>query len=363
MSKIITTDSYSLANDKDDHERLHHKEKTKGARGVLEFIVRDKNGNIVQRWTEPNIVKIFAKEMLAHRLPATEVWDPNASGGIGAWVSSGIDPTDEFSARYILFGASFDTNGNPLDVDPRFYQRDPVTGVQVPIRLGPGAEFEGSLINAIPLTEPIRPLKRVENVIFQATFQPAGSPLIQTDVRGINNIVKFETTLQLNEYNGFGVTASDFFTITEVALAGGKKIDSVSNCDCTPRPLFLQNASDGSPLNCIANGSDIISIDPSETEIDMVRTGDQIKIVGQSDSVNVESIPQVSPFYLIISKAPGGRDIQLDRTPVDTNNVPISGQIGILRDTLRIFSHRVLATPLKKSSDFQITVIWSIIFS
>jgi hypothetical protein len=31
-----------------------------------------------------------------------------------------------------------------------------------------------------------------------------------------------------------------------------------------------------------------------------------------------------------------------------------------LRDGFRIFSHRVLATPIKKSSDFEIVVRWRI---
>ena len=335
------------------------------ARGVIEFIIKDKNGRIVHQQMEPNIVKIFAKEMLSHRLPSSEIWDPEANTGTGGWIDSGIDPDEEFSARYILFGASFDENGVPLGTnDTRYYTLDSVTGTFIKNRLGPGAEFEGGLINGIPLAEPDRPLKRVENIDFEPTYQPAGTPLLEADVRAINNIVLLETTLELDEYNGFGLSSSDFFTITEVALAGGKRIETLGTCECTPRDLFLDGSSDGDALLCSASGTDVISIDPSETEVDLVKEGDQIKIVaaGGTPATNDE-LDQVNPFYLILSKQPGGRDIQLDRVPVDSTNTPITGSIGIFRDTLRIFSHRILDSPLKKSAVLEILTRWRIIFS
>ena len=359
MSKINLRDNCRIYVPGDDYDPS-----LKTTRGEIEIIIRDRNKNVVQHIVTPNIVKIVAKEMLAHRLPSSELWDPEANGGAGGWVVSGIDVDEDFSARYILFGASFDENGLPLDVnDPRFYTIDPVTGSPVPIRLGPGAEYDGSLINAIPFSEPTRPLKRVEVIDFSPTYQPAGIPLLQSDVRAMNNIVRLSTTLQLDEYNGLGITDSDFFTITEVALAGGRKIDSVGTCECTPRQLFLQGTSDGSALNCIANCTDVVTIDSSETEIDLVKVGDQIKIVGPDDSVGDESVDQVSPYYLVLAKETGGRDIRLDRTPVDTSNNPIKGNIGIYKDTLRIFSHRLLSAPFKKSADFYIECRWSIIFS
>jgi hypothetical protein len=345
----------------------------KGIRGVIEFIIKDRRGNIIERKQE-NLIKIFAKELLAHRIPSSEIWNPVGGTGSGAWADSNIDPTEEFSARYILFGASFDHNGVPIDNDPRYYVKDSVTGVYVPIALGPGAEYEGGLVNGIPLAEPYRPLKRVESITFQPTYQPAGTPLLQSDVRAINNIVKLETTLRLDEYNGLGVTDSDYFTITEVALVGGAKFDSIGVCECTPRELFLQGPISagtsgsagttlGRPLKCIANSSDTISIDPSEVDVDLIKEGDQVKIVGQTDDVRTESIDQVTPFYLVIAKNVGGRDIQLDRVPVNRSSVPLSGNIGIYRDTLRIFSHRLLSAPIKKSKQYEIIVRWSLIFS
>ena len=72
---------------------------------------------------------------------------------------------------------------------------------------------------------------------------------------------------------------------------------------------------------------------------------------------------QLNPYYLVISKAVGGRDITLDRVPVDVDNAPIAGDIGVLRDGFRIFSHRILKTPVKKSEDFEITVRWRIIMN
>jgi hypothetical protein len=334
-----------------------------GTRGELEFIIKDRNGNVIETIRDHNIVKIFAKEMLAHRLPSSEKWDINANGGTGGWVSTGIDADEEFAARYIIFGASFDENGLPLDSDDdRYYTTDPTTGSTVPIRLGPGAEYEGGLINPILISEPSRPLKRVEEIDFEATYQPAGTPLLQEDVRAINNIVKLQTTLQLEEYNGMGVTDSDFFTITEVALVGGRKINAVETCDCSPRDLFLEGTgSSNAALSCIANGTDVISIDPTETDVDLIKEGDQIKIV--ADGSGTTSLNQTNPFYFALSKSVGGRDIQLDRTLVDSSNTPITGSIGVYRDTMRIFSHRILNSPFKKSSNFVIEVRWSIVMS
>lgn len=359
--KVMIPEDVKIYAPGDDNKRP----KREACQGVIEFIIKDKNGNVVQRWEEPNIVKIFAKEMLSHRLPSSQYWDPLANGGAGAWVDSGMDPDEEFSARYILIGASFDNSGIPIEDDPRYYTTDPVTGTIVPIRLEPGADYDGELINSVPLTEPGRPLKRIEAIDFQATYQPAGVPLLQSDVRAINNIVLLQTTIKLDEYNGFGLTDSDFFVITEVALAGGRKVDTIGTCECKPRSLFLQgpSGSSGVALKCTANGSDVISIDPSETEVDLIKQGDQIKIVGAEDSQGEETISQVSPFYLVMSKAVGGRDMTLDRTPVTSANVPITGSIGVYRDTLRIFSHRILKTPVKKSADFEITIIWRIIFN
>jgi hypothetical protein len=82
--------------------------------GEVEIEIRDLRGNIHERRRERNIVKIFAKEILAHRLPYSKIWDPNAGSGEGAWVTHNID-LEEYAAKYIVFGASFDANGNPLD--------------------------------------------------------------------------------------------------------------------------------------------------------------------------------------------------------------------------------------------------------
>ena len=49
--------------------------------------------------------------------------------------------------------------------------------------------------------------------------------------------------------------------------------------------------------------------------------------------------------------------------PVDDNNTPITGVVGVYRDGFRIFSHRILKSPIKKSSDFEIVVRWRIILN
>lgn len=334
-------------------------------KGEVEIEYRDRLGNVLHSHREPNLIKIFAKEILAHRLPHSRVWDPASSGGTGDWVSSGIDVLEELSAKYICFGASFDENNAPLDSsDDRFYTLDAASGAYVPVRLGAGAEFGGGLINAIPIAEPTRPLKRIERVYFEPSYQPAGTPLQQDDVRAMNNVVVMETTLRKDEYNGFGLTDSDFFTITEVALVAGKELGESGACECDPHDLFLEGSGDDA-IQATATGAATITIAPSESAyVNTIKEGDQVKIVAAGATVNDdEDLDQISPFYLVISKAVGGSDITLDRTPVSSDGTPITGTIGVFKDGFRIFSHRILKSPVKKSADFEIVVRWRIIMS
>lgn len=321
--------------------------------GEVELIYKDpKTKEIIKVDRGKNIVKIFAKEIIAHSVVYGKIWDPAANTGQGAWVEN--DDFDDFKLKYILIGASFDDNGVPLDAnDPRYYSRDEVTGLYQPNRLMPGADYDGGLINAVPIDEANnRPLKRIENIYFEPTYQPAGSPLLQEDVRAMNNILVVETTLTEEEYNGFGLTDSDYFTISEVALAGGKEISSVTDCDINPRDLFL----DG-PYAANATGGDVITLtEPSS--FDKIKKGDQIKLepVGTGTDGTEE---QVSPYYLVLEKAESGADITLDRTPMEGDAV-IAGDVNVHKDTLRIFSHRILSSVAKKSSSFEITIRWRI---
>jgi hypothetical protein len=322
--------------------------------GEIEFEYRDaKTGEIIDVKREPNIVKIFAKEIMSHTVTHNKVWDPDADAGVGAWVDG--ENFDDFSLKYILLGASFDENGVPLDVnDTRYYTQDEVTGLFQPVKLMPGAEYDGGLINAIPIDEVNnRPLKRIERVYFEPTYQPAGTPLLQSDVRAMNNILVVETVLRPDEYNGFGLVESDHFTITEVALSAGIELGSISDCDILPRDLFL----DG-PYAATATGGDVVTLaDP--TAASNIAKGDQIKIepagTGEGDE-------QISPYYLVLDKSEFGSDLTLDRTPIE-NASAISGDVNVWKDTLRIFSHRVLSTPAKKSSSFEITIRWRIFFT
>lgn len=347
--------------------KLSVNDKYNNYKGEIEFIWKDRSGNVVHRHIEENIVKIYAKETLAHRVGHSKIWDPNANSGTGAWVATPVDPIEDLSIKYILFGASFDDNGIPLDTeDPRYYQIDPITQTPVPLRLQPGANYDGGLINAIPIAEPDRPLKRIENVAFEATYQPAGTPQLQDDVRAMNNIVLFETTLRQEEYNGFGLsgTDGDFFTITEVALAAGRELAEVGACECDPKKVFLDGDDGGIALPATANGTDTITLDSTTSNIDLIQEGDSIKIIAQGGtSGEDDTLNQVSPYYLVVGKTAGGRDIQLDRVPSDINQTPLSGPVGVFKNTLRIFSHRILSTPVKKTRDFEILVRWRIIFN
>lgn len=339
-------------------------------KGEIEIEIRDRYGRVVERRFEPNLIKVFAKEMLAHRLPFSQVWDPTAGSGAGDWVDSEIDPAQEFAAKYILFGASFDSNGAPLDAaDTRYYQTDPATGGQVALTPNVGADESGDLINPIPIAEPDRPLKRIERVYFEPSYQPAGTPLLQDDVRAMYNVLVMETTLRLDEYNGFGETNSDYFTITEMGLAGGPTFGAdTGGCECAPRILFLQGVGGDNSTQIIAtaNGAATISIDPTvdAADVNRIKEGDQIFIVARSGSEETyDTLTQVQPYYLATSKLVGGRDILLDRTPVDSTGNPLTGPIGIYRSTLRLFSQRILNTPFKKSASFEIVCRWRILFN
>lgn len=352
MNEISLRDSYGL-------QRLRHGI-SPAVLGEIEWEIRDLRGHIVQRIRDPNIVKIPAKEILAHRLAYAYIWDPTAGSGIGAWVNSGID-LDEYAPKYFVFGASFDAHGNPLNTaDSRYYTVDPVTNTAIPITLGVGAEYDGGLINAITIAEPTRPLKRVERIYWEPSYQPAGTPLLQADVRALNNVLVLETTLRKDEYNGFGLTVSDFFTLTEVALVGAKRLDApLGACNCNPRDIFLTGAADGAALLVDTSGTATISIDSLETEVNLVSQGDQIKLVAAETTANANAdLNQLNPYYLIVNKATGGRDITLDRVPVDIHNNPLTGKIGLLRDGFRIYSHRILKSPVKKSADFEIVCRW-----
>lgn len=332
--------------------------------GEIEFIFRDPvTKQEFRSYRERNIIKIAAKEIFSHRLPYNKVWDPTGGSGSGAWVSSGIDPAEELAVKYIVFGASFDSDNNPLDTsDPRFYSLDSASGGYVPIRLGPGAEYDGGLINAIPIAEPSRPLKRIERIYFESSYQPAGTPLLQDDVRALNNVVVMETTLRKDEYNGFGTTSTDFFTITEVALVAGKELDATGACECNPHTLFLEGSGDDA-IAATATGTATITLLPEESPfVNTIKEGDTIKIVPRGGTVGgTDDLDQISPYYLVISKAVSGSDIILDRTPAASDGTPIAGPIGVFKDGFRIFSHRVLNTPVKKSEDFEIVVRWRII--
>ena len=341
--------------------------------GILEFIVKDKNGNIIDHIMEKNIIKIFAKEMLSHRLPSTEIWDTTANGGLGAWVPSEIDLNEEYSARYIIFGASFDENGTPLGTnDTRFYTQDPVTGQFVPVRLDPSADFGGGLINAIPISGVERPLKKVESINYNNTYQPTGNPLIDASVRSINNILVVESTLTTAEYNGFTGIGGDFFTISEVALAGGRKLGNVGQCGLIPSDLFLQGKEPEvsgvnfeSAVDIVLNGSNVITINSSEptVSVELFKKGDQVRIVNNGGTQdNYNTINQINPNYLIVDTS-GGRDLVLDRVPVDQDGTTLIGNVGLFRDTLKIFSHRILNTPVQKSQSFEILCRWTIIFN
>jgi hypothetical protein len=342
---------------------LNLPENFKQYKGEVELIFKDIHGNIIDRHRENNIIKVFAKEILAHKLAPANVWDPSANSGSGDWIAHDLD-LEQFSPRYIVFGASFDADGNPLDLeDSRFYTADSVTGGYIPVTLGAGAEYDGGLINAVPISEPYRPLKRVERIYFESSYQPAGVPLLEADVRAMYNTIVFETTLTQDEYNGFGTSTSDFFTITEVALVGAKEVGSLGSCECDPRNIFLEGDSSDAALLATANGTTTISLsDTSEDIVNIIKEGDQIKLTGANttEQDDTDILDQTSPYYLVVSKSLGGADLVLDRTPVNSDGDAITGDVGVFKDGFKIFSHRILSSPARKNASTEIVCRWRI---
>jgi hypothetical protein len=134
-------------------------------------------------------------------------------------------------------------------------------------------------------------------------------------------------------------------------------------CNCPPRDIFLLGHTDGLPLqaNIAVAGSTVSLTETTGEYINYIKVGDTIKIVA-SDSTAAENneLDQLNPFYLVMSKVNGGVDITVDRTIRTANNTPITGAVGVFKDEFRMFSHRILQTPVKKSSDFEVIVRWSI---
>jgi hypothetical protein len=125
----------------------------------------------------------------------------------------------------------------------------------------------------------------------------------------------------------------------------------------------LTGESAGGPQDATATGTATITLG-SVGDLDVIKEGDQVKIVAQDSTAADDSIlDQLNPYYLVINKALGGSDITLDRTPVTSAGVALTGDIGVFRDGFRIFSHRILSTPVKKSEDFEIVVRWRIILN
>lgn len=326
--------------------------------GAVHIIIRDaKTKEIIKETLENNIIKSFAKECISHSIVPNKLWDPISN----LWISNNLD-TELYRPRYIVLGGSFDENGAPVSgIDSRFYQTDVLNGGFKPIKLTPGATNGGGLINPVPIAEPNRPLKRIERVYFEPSYQPAGSPQIWDDVRALNNVVVFQTTLTSSEYNGLSGTSGDFLTLTEVALVAAPELGSIGACECNPRNIFLIGDFNGLCFNAITSGAPTISLDMATVNVNEIKEGDQVKIVAPGSTIETTNVlDQVNPYYLVVSKAMGGRDVTLDRVPLDSTGVPLAGPVGVFKDSFRMFSHRIINSPIKKNEDFVVDIRWLI---
>jgi len=328
--------------------------------GALHVIVRDVRTNeIVQDSIQQNIIKVFAKEIISHSIVPNNIWDVNSSN----WIPVDIN-TEIYRPRYIALGGSFDESGAPTSgLDSRFYENDPIAGGFRPITLSPGATDGGGLINPVPISAPSRPLKRIERIYFEPSYQPAGSPFLNDDVRALNNVVVFQTTLLANEYNGL-TTSDSFLTITEAGLIGAPEQPVLGACECAPRKIFLKGDSNELAFRALASDGATVTLDPSVVNVNDIVEGNQIKIVApDSDTETEDVLNQHNPYYLVLNKSQGGHDITLDRVPTSLGNRPLNGPIGIFQDNFRMFSHRILASPVKKSVNFEVELRWIVTFA
>lgn len=339
--------------------------------GKLEIIIKDKNGNVIDRRIDHNIIKIFMKDHIPHTLAYPYVWDPTGGTGEGDWVANVLNHADLYHPKYIILGAAFDTSpssyGSPLSTnDADYYETDPISGQKSPKTLYSGAEYGGGLIKPIPIkVSDGRPLKRIESATTElATYQPPGTPYLRNDVRALFNVLKLQTTLEIDEYNGFSDTYN-YFDICEVALVSGPAFGaSVSDCDCDPEQLFLLG--DG----CVYNDGGATTVDAMEVTLtagstiltlsnadnaDCIYPGDQIKLIAPGYT-------QTTQHYLVYSKS--GNQLTLDRVPKDDQNVNLpSGTYTMWVDRHRILCHRILESPFSKTSALEVTIIWNIYYS
>lgn len=348
MRKIVSKDSY------------------KNYRGEIEIIFKDKNGRVVKHIVQENLIKVFAKEILSKALPYSKIWNPTGGSGSGAWEDRTSELYDDFAPKYILLGASYDDAYEPLGKsDTRFYTYDNTTATYTAVTPEVGADNMGDLINPIPISEPTRPLKRIEAVSFSSSYQPSDTPLLDDTVRAMNNVVSFETTLTTSEYNGIGGSATAEFTITEVALAGGKELDtSIGACECAPHILFLEGTGgvNDDSIPATAFGTTALTLTGTVADINSIQIGDQIMIVAETSSTETyDTLGQVNPYYLVVDKM--GASLTLDRTPTSATTGILSGSVGVYRSSLRLFSHRVLDEPVTKSSVYEIVLRWNIYMS
>ena len=91
-----------------------------------------------------------------------------------------------------------------------------------------------------------------------------------------------------------------------------------------------------------------------------IKEGDQVKLSSDDGETDLDVS---SPYYLVVRKETGGSDIVLDRNVIKSDDTGITGTVGVYRNSLRLFSHRILTSPFKKSSQYEIIVRWRVRFS
>lgn len=322
---------------------------TTNTHGTIQIITKNKHGQTIKTHTQTNTLKTHLKETLTHQIQPNNLWNPNANNGTGAWQPN-TTKLDRTTPRYIILGASYDTNGNPIQNDPRYYTTNNQNQT-TPIKITPGNTHPNLLINPIPINTPNRPLKKIQNIYLTNTYQPAGTPTLQTDTQALNTTITFETTLQTEEYNGITGIGQDHFTITEIGIATGPEEYTTNPteavCEKLPHELF-QNT-----YNVNLTGTATVVIDTT-TDTTTLHQGDQVQITDPTGTT------QLNNYYLIIHKTPGGHDITLDRIPTDTNGNPITGATTLIQNNMQIIAHRILTYPQTKNINTELTIRWSL---
>lgn len=312
------------------HQKINIRDLSgKMAEGRLTMRIRNTITGEESTISDNNIIKVAAKEVMAINLAPPRVWDPNEQ----EWVDNSL--SDDMSVRYMWFGT-----GSTSMLSSSF-------------------NYDGSLQEPI-LISTLTPLKRIESVYLNNSYQPSGNPYNHDDVRAILNEIVFETVMKADEYNELPDTSGSDVILAEAGLVAARELPVDDDCGCAPDILFLGTENDGTAIPITFSGSEVVTINVSSSKHTTIKAGDQIKIVasGTLKTDMHDVIEQHNPYYTVVEKLTNGRDLLLDRIPRNADNDILTGSAGIFRVGHRLICYKKIPV-FRKSFPLEITFSWA----